>query len=121
MSNDPQTVMRAAVNCGVDIVLTSGQAPSAEEGIPVLRELQERFGSEITIMAGAGVSARNIPLLCEQTGIRSYHLSGKRETESGMVFRNERVSMGVRGFPEYSIVRTDAALVRRAALLGDGS
>lgn len=115
MSCDPRTVMTDSVKCGVDIVLTSGQAPSAEEGIPVLRGLQEEFGSRVEIMAGAGVNARNIPLIHEKTGIRNFHLSGKKEIPSGMAFRNERVSMGVSGFPEYSIMRTDAERVREAA------
>ena len=115
MSNDPSDTADKAVRCGVDIVLTSGHADTASAGIPVIRNLADSFGDKIEIMAGSGVNEENIAEIHKQTGVRSFHLSGKKNVESGMVYRNERVSMGLPGFSEYMVIRTDREQVRKAA------
>lgn len=114
MAKDPMETAGEAVKCGVDIILTSGQKENAVDGIMLLKKLQERYGSEIQFMAGSGVNADNIRLIHEATGIRNFHMSGKRNITSGMQFRNPNVSMGIPGFSEYSIIRTDEEYIRAA-------
>ena len=41
-------------------------------------------------------------------------MSGKKELESGMIYRNPDVNMGLRGISEYTIWRTDEETVRQA-------
>lgn len=115
MTRDPMKAAGDAVECGVDIILTSGQKENAADGILLLKNLQEGFGNQIQFMAGSGVGKDNIPLIYEQTGIRNFHMSGKTEMQSGMKFRNPNVSMGIQGISEYSIIRTNAEYIKGAA------
>jgi copper homeostasis protein len=54
-------------------VLTSGGASSALEGKEVLAELFRLAAGRITLIAGGGVAADNLPLLVRHTGLREYH------------------------------------------------
>ncbi|RIV73980.1 copper homeostasis protein CutC [Flagellimonas aequoris] len=58
---------------GVDTVLTSGQFPSAEQGLQLLEAWQKH--TSMTIMAGGGVSPNNA-LLFKEIGLRAIHCSG---------------------------------------------
>ncbi|MBO4931381.1 MAG: hypothetical protein J6I42_04285 [Clostridia bacterium] len=48
----------------------------------------------------------------------AFHMSGKTDVESGMIFRREGVPMGLPGLDEWHIPQTDEQAVRaaRAAL-----
>ena len=61
---------------GVQRILTSGGAPTAEEGIPVLKRLVARArGVSILACGTIGANARTI---IEETGVREIHLRGIR-------------------------------------------
>lgn len=111
---NPLETMESAISLGIKTILTSGQKNSAWEGRRLLKELQEKSGNRIEILAGAGVDARVIEKLYEETGITSYHLSGKIKKESKMEFRNPQVSMGLPGFDEYEIWQTSKERVENA-------
>ena len=51
----------------------------------------------------------------QKTGVRAFHMSGKRLLESGMRYRNERVHMGLGSLSEFECYHTDEAEIRRAA------
>ena len=80
----------------------------------LLRQLVAQAGDSIEILAGAGVSARNIPALAAQTGARAFHLSGKQVLESRMTFRREGVPMGLPGFSEFEVWQTSEQNIRAA-------
>ena len=111
---DGAACLEAACRLGLATILTSGQAPDAYAGRALLARLQARAAGRIEILAGSGVSAENIPALARETGIRSYHLSGKRGVPSRMQFRREGVPMGLPGFEEFLLWQTDPDAVRRA-------
>ena len=111
---DPFAALEAAKALGLATILTSGQAASAPEGAELLRQLVAQAGDSIEILAGAGVSARNIPALAAQTGARAFHLSGKQVLESRMTFRREGVPMGLPGFSEFEVWQTSEANIRAA-------
>ena len=98
---------------GIDTILTSGGCASAEEGAEVLRGLQANAG-KVTIMAGAGIGAGVIRELHERTGITVFHMSGKKDVESGMCYRNPKVNMGLPQLSEYQRIVTDTEKVREA-------
>lgn len=104
---DPAAALEKAVDLGIDIILTSGGHQTAPEGTGLLGKLQEQAAGRILIQAGSGVNAGNIPGLYRETGIRSFHMSGKRIFESGMRYRKKGVSMGLPSISEYLIDRTD--------------
>ena len=105
--------MEEAKEHGIATILTSGGCASAIEGIKVLRDLREHAG-EVAIMAGAGVNASVIQTLHQETGITVFHMSGKRDVESDMIYRNPKVNMGLPQFSEYVRMVTDADAIRRA-------
>ena len=48
------------------------------------------------------------------TGIKAYHMTGKRVIDSEMKFRKQGVNMGLLMFSEYEIWRTEADNIRVA-------
>ena len=111
---DPFAALETAREMGLCTILTSGQAASAPQGAALLRQLTERAGKDVEILAGAGVSAQNIPVLAAQTGARAFHLSGKQVLQSRMTFRREGVPMGLPGFSEFEVWQTSEANIRAA-------
>lgn len=100
LTADPQKALADAEHLGVDTILTSGQRQTAWEGRALLAQLQ-RQNPAVTLMAGSGVSAENLPELYRETGLRAYHLSGRKVTESPMRYRKPGVSMGLPSLSEY--------------------
>lgn len=114
LCRDPFTALEEAIRLGIDIILTSGQQSDCLEGMELLKELEEKSAGRILIQAGAGVSAEAIRVLFPATGIRAYHLSGKKDFESPVRYRKENVSMGIPSVSEYVITRTDPEKIREA-------
>ncbi len=121
VSRDLEETYRAAAALGIDTVLTSGgqsNCTTGKEQIGRLLALRDRIdGPEVLI--GAGVNSKVIIAFREEfPAARAFHMSGKEETESGMIFRREGVPMGLPGLDEWHIQKTAQAAVRsaRAAL-----
>lgn len=93
MCCDPFKALEIIEHLGCERILTSGQKNSAEEGIPLLRQLV-RQAREVTIMPGCGVNAGNIKRIAEETGAHEFHLSARISIGSDMIYRNPEVSMG---------------------------
>lgn len=72
---NPVETVEKLVSLGFDKVLTSGGKPTAYEGIPVIREMQKRYGDKIKIMAGGGITEENIEQILSATGIDNCHAS----------------------------------------------
>ena len=70
---EPLEALDALVELGFDRVLTSGQAPSAAEGIQRLVAMQARARGRIAIMAGGRVDERAIPRLIA-AGLDEIHI-----------------------------------------------
>ena len=94
---DPYTALEDIIRLGCDRLLTSGQQPTAEQGIPLLRKLQEQAAGRITLLAGCGVNEQNIARIARETGIHEFHFSARENVESGMGYRNEIHSPGHHG------------------------
>ena len=91
MCANPLQAADVLADLGVSRVLTSGQQPSAEKGISLIRELIAREGTP-TIMAGAGVRASNLSLFLE-AGVKEVHSSAGQWVPSDMRYRNPGLSM----------------------------
>lgn len=117
VSRDLEDTYRRAAQLGFHTVLTSGGAGKCSDGQEMIGRLlqirEEIHGPEVLI--GAGVSAQVISAFCEKfPDADAFHMSGKREVESGMQFRKKGVPMGVPGFDEWHIQQTDAEAVQAA-------
>lgn len=91
---DAREAMEQIIELGCNRILTSGQQATAEQGIPLLKELQEQAAGRIILLAGCGVNEKNIARIARETGIREFHFSARERYKSGMKYKNESVSMG---------------------------
>jgi copper homeostasis protein len=71
---NPVGAIKLLEDIGVDTLLTSGQAPGAEAGFPLLLKLLEA-SNKLVIMPGSGINAQNV-LKFAQQGFSAIHLSG---------------------------------------------
>ena len=75
--SDPYASIETLIDLGVDRVLTSGLEPKAMDGRDIIRNLQQRYGDRIEILAGSGMNASNALEMMESTGISQVHSSCK--------------------------------------------
>lgn len=121
MARDLKEALHQAIDLGFTTILTSGGKASAPKGSLILAELNAQAAGRIRLMAGAGVNAGNIPALFAQTGITAFHGSCRSgSVSSAMRYRNPEVNMGLPGFSEYEIMRTDAREVARCVEIVHG-
>ena len=71
----------AALHC--TRVLTSGQAPTAETGIPALKEYVKHVEGRMTILPGGGVTPLNAKKILAETGATEIHGSASGIVENG--------------------------------------
>ena len=116
LSRDPFEALDTALDLGFDTVLSSGQRAKAPEGIELLRAMAEHVGKNMAIMAGSGVSEKNMEALA-RAGIRHFHFSAKQDRPSPMAFRRSGVPMGLPLADEYTRSYTDRETVARAKAL----
>ena len=112
MCRNPQQALEELIALGCDRVLTSGQATTAEAGIPLLKELVEQAAGRISIMPGCGVNSGNAAMILQETGATEIHASARKSVGSEMKFRHSGVSMGNPDSDEYARKETDAQEVR---------
>ena len=113
MCRDPREALEELIELGCDRVLTSGQAATAEAGIPLLKELTEQAAGRIIIMPGCGVNSSNATKILQATGTTEIHASARKSVGSNMKFRHSGVSMGNPGSDEYARKETCATEVER--------
>ena len=70
---NPQEALEQIIDAGCKRILTSGQQPTAEQGIPLLHELNKQANGRIIIMPGGGVNGKNARLILYQTGCIEIH------------------------------------------------
>ena len=113
LAASPERSLETLMSLGVERILTSGQAQSAEAGLPMLRRLTTLAGDRLTIVAGGGVTSAGAPRLVREAGIREVHLSGRAIRESEMQFRRDGVRLGGASAPgEYERSETDPVRIR---------
>ncbi len=117
LCRDPHKALADIKQLGINRVLTSGQAQTAEKGIALLRQLVEEAGEDLSIMPGCGVSIDNVRRIIDETGAHEIHASLRSPIESNMLYHKEGVSMGTPGSNEYVWPETDPELVERAVRL----
>ncbi|EKT57496.1 copper homeostasis protein CutC [Providencia sneebia] len=94
MCINPLLALEQLKDLGVARILTSGQQQSAELGLPLLKELNNK-SKEISgpvIMAGAGVRLANLSKFME-IGLTEVHSSAGKTVPSSMSYRKVGVTM----------------------------
>ncbi len=110
--DDPIAALETAVDAGAGRILTSGGAVSAINGISGLNALHKAAAGRIEIMAGAGLTSRNLPELLARTEITSVHASCSSQKQLEPRY-------GQFGFGEYARSIDLAEVTRIKALCAD--
>lgn len=122
VSRDPCKTYLDAKELGIDTVLTSGAANHCLRGMDIigkLLQLRDSCGGP-EVLVGAGVNAGTISAFKKALPmVRAFHMSGKKDLESGMIFRREGIPMGIPGLDEWHIQQTDEAMIREARNAAD--
>ena len=75
VARDPLKALDAIIELGIDRLLTSGQSATAEKGVPLIRQLVDRAGDRLTVMAGAGINRSNVRQIIAETKVPEIHAS----------------------------------------------
>ena len=75
----PLEALEQIISLGCHRLLTSGQAPTAEQGIPMIKKLVEQSAGRLIIMPGAGVNVKNVHKILSETGVREIHGSLRKD------------------------------------------
>ena len=79
----PLEALEQLIALGCTRILTSGQQPTAEAGIPLLRQLVTQSSGRIIILAGGGVNHSNARRILDATGTTEIHGSASRLMPDG--------------------------------------
>ena len=111
---DAAEALDALIALGVERVLTSGQAPTAPQGVATIARLVRQAAGRIGILPGGGITPENVVALVQATGVSEVHLTGAAPRESDMAFRAPQVEIGSTApRSEYEWNVTDAARIRQ--------
>lgn len=83
---DPFAAMEQLIEMGCQRILTSGQQPTAPQGMDLIAQLVKTADERIIIMPGSGVRKENIKELAEKTGAKEFHSSLRGDKKSEMEF-----------------------------------
>ncbi|NTJ44331.1 copper homeostasis protein CutC [Agrobacterium larrymoorei] len=100
---DLQAAIEIAIECGFERILTSGRAPSANQGIADIKVATEIAAGRISIMPGAGVNLQTLDNLL-QLDVLELHSSCSTSRFSESAAKSF-------GFAKEDEKRTDAAIV----------
>lgn len=120
MVRDADRALEDIILLGCHRILTSGCAPTAEQGLPRLRELVERAAGRIVIMPASGVNPENARTILASTGAREIHASASHLVRSAMEWQGASAKMGAPSQDEFSWKETSEHNVRLVREAIDG-
>ncbi|MBO4549366.1 MAG: copper homeostasis protein CutC [Bacteroidaceae bacterium] len=77
--SEPLVALEQIISLGCHRLLTSGQASTAEKGIPLIKKLVEQSAGRLIIMPGSGVNVGNARRILSETGANEIHGSLRRD------------------------------------------
>lgn len=111
---DPFIALEQLIECGCNRVLTSGQKPTAMEGLQLISQLEKASGNKITIMPGSGVRKENIKELAEKTGCIEFHSSLRGKIKSRMEFIHPAFANDKESYTNNAIDPNEVMALRKA-------
>jgi copper homeostasis protein len=109
---DPFEAMEQLIQIGCQRILTSGQQPTAPQGIDLITQLIKTSDERIIIMPGSGVRKDNIKDLAEKTGAKEFHSSLRSKAKSKMDFIHPAFAGSEESYSNPSIDITDIKALR---------
>lgn len=108
LTRDPIEALDTLITLGINRILTSGCAPSVEQGIETIQQLIKHAQDRITMMPGGGINAQNAKTIIQKTNAKEIHFSASSQTESLMHYRNEQLAFSSPPRSEYTNHTTDS-------------
>lgn len=110
---DPVESLKQLISIGCQRILTSGQQPTAVQGIEMIAQLVQEAGEQIIIMPGSGVRKENIKELAKKTGATEFHTSLRGRTRSKMKFMHPAFADSEESFSNPFINQEDIIALRK--------
>lgn len=111
---DPFEALEQLVQTGCQRILTSGQQPTAPEGMELIAKLVEAAAGRITIMPGSGVRKENIRMLAERTGAVELHSSLRGKVPSQMDFIHPAFANSAESYTNAAVSPEEVRALRTA-------
>lgn len=108
----PEDALEQIISLGCHRLLTSGQAPTAQQGVDMINRLVSQANGRIIIMPGCGVTEENALQILQTTNTTEIHSSASEITASKMANNHTDVYMGAKGNDETLRRVTSADKVR---------
>ncbi|MCD8385821.1 MAG: copper homeostasis protein CutC [Bacteroidales bacterium] len=99
---DPYQALEDIIKLGCDHLLTSGLQPTALEGIPMLRVLNDQAQGRIKLIAASGINPENARQILDLTGLNEIHASASVEV-GGDSDLEDKVRMGLADTGTYRV------------------
>ncbi|MBT3606003.1 MAG: copper homeostasis protein CutC [Candidatus Latescibacteria bacterium] len=112
LTRDPIEALDTVITLGIDRILTSGCAPSVEQGIETIQKLIVQAQGRTIIMPGGGINEQNAKTIIQKTQAKEIHFSGRTQIESPMKYRNEELAFSSASQSEYTHHITDTDRIR---------
>jgi copper homeostasis protein len=112
---DPFVALEELIEIGCERVLTSGQQPTAAQGVELIAELNKIADERIIIMPGSGVRKENIRMIADKTSCTEFHSSLKGSSKSKMEFIHPSFAASEESYMN-SAIDPDEVRALRAAL-----
>ncbi|XP_039292349.1 copper homeostasis protein cutC homolog isoform X2 [Nilaparvata lugens] len=106
---DPFKSLDAIIDLGFSRVLSSGQKPSTEKGVDLIKKLVKHADNRLIIMPGGGINISNLTMILQETGVKEFHASASKQVE---FFEKSSYVISVFGAAASSIKITDVELVK---------
>ena len=111
---DPFKAMEQLIEIGCQRILTSGQRPTAPEGIDLIAQLVKAADQRIIIMPGSGVRKENIKELAEKTGAVEFHSSLRSKEKTKMEFIHPAFANNEESYSNPAIDAEEVKALRKA-------
>ena len=122
MTRDPFEALEDCIEVGFSRILTAGQQPKAGEGVELIRQLVEKAGDRISIMAGSGVNEQTVGKIVTMAKVKEIHFSATAIRDSTMIFQNKKIAaMGEEGKSEFQVRTVDPERVKKIRELALGN
>jgi copper homeostasis protein len=111
---DPLAALEELISIGCQRILTSGQQPSAPDGMELIAQLVTAASHRIVIMPGSGVRKENIRSLAENSGATEFHSSLRGKARSKMEFIHPSFAASEESYTNPSIDPEEVRALRKA-------
>jgi copper homeostasis protein len=112
MTPDLSAALDDVMATGATRILTSGGAPSVQQGMGEISRMVKAARGRIAIMPGGGITAENIAAVAQGTGAAEFHSSARTAFPSPVKFRKRGMAMGDLRDREYRRYSVRAESVR---------